>query len=126
MGCSYGFSSSSYDEDNSVFDKPKLKKQLDKISNLPNPKPNNYSIIESKLFGKYLIVKIIYHDCTNYEGVKIMVYKDCTIEDLINQKLIDPHFSESNNFKSPIARFEPTDSGWDNALTFVSCKSMRL
>lgn len=87
---------------------------------LPNPKPDNYNIIRTcSIAAKYLVVEIKYHDCTNYEGNKVMVYK-CTIEDLMKQKLIDPHFCEDENYISPIARFEPTEQGWNNACAFAN------
>lgn len=86
---------------------------------LPNPKPNNYTILNAiTVSGRYLILKIKYHDCINYEGIKVLVY-ECTYDDIKKQKLIDPHFCDDNNYISPIARFEPTEKGWDNAHLFV-------
>lgn len=89
-------------------------------TNLPNPKPDNYSIIKHEQIGKFLIVKIKYHDCTNYEGNKILIYEHCTIYNLLNQKYIDPHFCEDKDFYSPIARFKPDELGWDWAVAL--CK----
>ena len=43
-----------------------------------------------------------------------------TKEELIKQGKdvgIDPHFSDNKKYHSPIARFEPTDRGWEMALT---------
>lgn len=51
---------------------------------------------------------------------KRLVFENCTLEDLMEQKLIDPHFSENKNFHSPIARFEPTEKGWENAVKFTT------
>lgn len=93
---------------------------LDKFHNLPNPKPDNYTIMDYVQIGNALVIKIKYHDCTNYEGVKILVYKNTTINDLRKQKYIDPHFCENKKFHSPIARFEPTDNGWNDALDYAS------
>ena len=67
---------------------------------LPNPDPANYSIIRSKVIGKHLVIEIKYHDCINYEGHKIMVY-ECCLNDLIKQKIIDPHFTDNKNYFSP-------------------------
>ena len=82
---------------------------------LPNPKPDNYTIIryEHRFYKKikYLIVEILYHDCTNYEGRKLMVFK-CSLQELLSQKYIDPHFCDDESVISPIARFEPTSRGW--------------
>lgn len=84
-----------------------------------NPDPNNYKILSHWSCGKFLVIKIKYPDCNNYEGKKILVYKNTTLEDLIKQKSIDPHFSNNKKYKSPIARFEPTDEGLRMALDFV-------
>jgi len=90
---------------------------------LPNPNPENYSIIDSSYYSNLtqgiLVVRIKYLDCTNYEGVKILVYKDVNLDDLRLQKSIDPHFSENKKYHSPIARFEPTQEGWFNANKFA-------
>ena len=98
-------SSSSYDSD---------------VMTLPNPKPDNYSLVRSESINGYLIIELKYHDCTNYEGCKIMIY-ECSLSDLMEQRLIDPHFCNNDNYFSPIARFEPTEKGWNNAvkLTYV-------
>lgn len=102
---------------NSSFEEPK--KVVEKVF-LPNPNPANYSILRSKILNNHLVIEIKYHDCTNYEGRKIMLYDDCTLEELIEQKLIDPHFCDNKNYFSPIARFEPTESGWNNACALAN------
>jgi len=82
----------------------------------PNPDPANYEILATKEIYDFLIVKIRYPDCTNYEGKKILVYYGVSMEDLDAQRLIDPHFSDNKNFFSPIARFEPTKRGLKLAI----------
>lgn len=86
---------------------------------LPNPKPNNFRILASFQFGNYLLLSIEYPDCTNYEGKKILVYKDCDITDLMKQWSIDPHFSENKAYHSPVARFVPSEEGWQMAQKFI-------
>ena len=81
----------------------------------PNPDPSRYDILRSEQVGRFLLVMLRYHGCTNYEGVKVSVYCDCTIEQLRAQKSIDPHFAENKQYHSPIARFEPTERGWNMA-----------
>lgn len=105
MGLHIGFSSScsSYD-----IKKPKLQDC--------NPNPNRYNIRKSLVIGKYLIIRIEYPDCKNFEGEKILVYHNIDLKDLLAQKAIDPHFSESTKFYSPIARFIPTSVGWEMAI----------
>lgn len=90
-----------------------------------NPNPLKYKILTATQIDIYLIVKIKYLACTNFEGVKILVYKDCTLKQLIKQKVIDPHFSENTNKKSPIARFIPTEDGMKMAITFVETLSKK-
>ena len=71
-------------------------------------------------FGKNLVVELKYPDCTNYEGRKIMVYKNLTISKLLGAKLVDPHFAKGGKFRSPIARFEPTEDGWKLACAIAT------
>lgn len=85
-----------------------------------NPDPSNYEILLTQKIGKSLIVKLKYHDCTNYEGIKILVYHNVSIQEFMGQKLIDPHFSDSKEYISPIARFVPTDEGFNFAIHFCT------
>jgi hypothetical protein len=84
----------------------------------PNPDPSKFNIITWVPVDKYLVVCIEYPNCENYEGKKVLVYEDLTIEQLRRFNTIDPHFSESTKFKSPIARFIPTTTGMDMAVKF--------
>lgn len=77
----------------------------------PNPNPKNYRIEYAEHIGAHLVVEVVYPDCTNYEGRKIMVFANLTLAQLMNQKWIDPHFCDNPAFHSPVARFEPTDRG---------------
>lgn len=97
-----------------------FKQKVKKEPKLPNPDPNNYKIVKAKEVGNYLILKINYPDCTNYEGNKILVFKAKTLIDIVNQKYIDPHFFIDSKIASPIARFIPTDGGWDMAVMFAT------
>lgn len=99
---------------------PEKKKRSKKSPKLPNPDPDNYKVTKAHEEGGYLIVMINYPDCVNFEGNKILVFFEVTLIDLVNQKLIDPHFFPSDEkYKSPVARFVPTDEGWEMAKTFV-------
>lgn len=90
-------------------------------TNPGNPNPKRYNFLHVETIGKMLIVKIQYPDCSNYEGVKILVYKDVTLESLINQKEIDPHFTDNKSYISPVARFVPSPEGMELAKKF--CRS---
>ena len=130
MGIHIGFSSSSNDKSHSMFGSKSASKfdskavVIESSKSLPNPDPNNYVILKHEQVGAFLIVKIKYLDCTNYEGVKILVFKT-TIEKLKAQKYIDPHFCENKKFISPIARFVPTTEGWDDANDYATKKSKK-
>lgn len=99
----------------SSFDESSFIENNDNSIMPANPDPLKYEILEHILLGNKLIIKINYIGCTNYEGNKILMYENCTLNQLKNQKYIDPHFSESTKFISPIARFEPTQRGWNMA-----------
>ena len=86
---------------------------------LPNPDPNNYTILRHHKVSNFLIAEIKYHDCINYAGKKILVFKDASIKDIFLQKEIDPHFLEKTDKFYPIARFVPTEEGWNYALKFA-------
>lgn len=107
-------SSSTFDRNSSDYNKP-----VTTVSPNPNPDPNNYEIINHLESNGWLLIKIKYLDCTNYEGMKILLFKDVTVMDLLKQKLIDPHFSENEKYKSPFARFEPTEKGWFAATSLM-------
>ena len=83
-----------------------------------NPDPSNYKIIKVKILGEYTVIKINYPDCKNHEGNKVLLFK-ATMKQLERQKRIDPHFSNSSKYISPIARFQPTKEGWNDAVNFI-------
>jgi len=87
---------------------------------LPNPNPKNFIVRMEKKVGSFLILLVSYPECTNYEGNKILVFRDVTLDQLKAQGVIDPHFSQNDVVHSPVARFEPTQRGWDFALAFTS------
>ena len=76
---------------------------------LPNPNPSRWTLITKKIYPNGYVLKVKYHDCTNFEGIKIMVYEG----DYKEQHYLDPHFSESNI--APVARFKPDKNGWKRA-----------
>jgi hypothetical protein len=65
----------------------------------------------------WAILEVYYPDCTNYEGRKILVYKGTTTYRIRNYDKLDPHFTEGPI--TPFARFEPTEEGWEGALTLA-------
>lgn len=95
---------------------PALKRKLAEFERLPNPDPANWKIERVEQIGPNLAIELAYPDCKNFEGKKVMVYLNTTLVDLVNQKKIDPHFSNDKKLKSPFARFEPTKDGWEMAV----------
>lgn len=86
---------------------------------LGDPNPMKFKLVREEHVGEYLIAEINYPDCKNYEGNKIVVYHN--LMTLKNYKELDPHFLEKG--VSPVARFEPTEKGWKNAVTFAKAAS---
>ncbi len=82
-----------------------------------NPDPSKYEILEIVLADNgYIILKVKYVGCTNYEGIKILLFdNNVTVAKLWSQNKIDPHFSKNKDYYSPIARFEPTERGMEMA-----------
>jgi len=76
----------------------------------PNPSPENWLLLGKYYTRNGYVLKVKYYGCTNFEGVKLLVYRGPYIE----RKLLDPHFSDDE--ASPIARFKPTDEGLQMAL----------
>lgn len=111
MGVVKFFSSSSLDSNNESNTNKTV---------VSNPDPKKYRILREKRINDFLILKINYPESTNYEGNKILVFKNCTILDLVQQEQgIDPHFSDNEKLISPIARFKPDDEGWKMAVFFA-------
>lgn len=109
----------------SSYPNERIVEKIIRIDKNPNPDPKNWKIMQFKHFGyngDFLVVKIHYPDCTNYEGNKILLYENTTITQLKGQKYIDPHFSMSA-YKSPIARFIPTERGWNMAVSLATALS---
>lgn len=110
----FGFRGSS-----SSFDEPCSRQHFD--PNPANPNPSDYKIVYSVEGYGHLAIEIKYNGCTNYEGKKLLVFKNTTLSNLQirNNCKIDPHFSDNKNWISPIARFEPTREGWELALKIM-------
>lgn len=83
----------------------------------PNPSPERWNLIEKVELKNSHVLKVKYLDATNFEGIKIMVFKGKYHE----RYLLDPHFTES--IDSPIARFKPDDEGWELALNLAKSLS---
>jgi hypothetical protein len=86
----------------------------------PNPDPSKYTILTCYYFGTFMLLYLSYEGCTNFEGKKILVFRNITLMDLETQGFIDPHFSDSKTVHHPIARFLPTEEGLRMAKEFCT------
>lgn len=84
-----------------------------------NPDPSKFKITSREQIGNYLLLLVNYPESLNYEGNKILVFKDVDVLDLLAYGKIDPHFSDKLKKYHPIARFVPTDDGMENARILV-------
>jgi hypothetical protein len=82
----------------------------------PNPDPSNWELIKQQEFVNAVVLKVKYHNCTNFEGNKILVFKK-PFELKLNEPL-DPHFAEEGDLL--LARFTPTIYGWQTATWIAS------
>ena len=107
-----------------ISTKRKLSGNYDSVQYIPagNPNPARYKITSLQKIGKFIIVGINYPDCKNYEGDKILLYHNVTEEQINSANFIDPHFTNDEKHISPIARFEPTEDGWQMAV--ILCEKL--
>ena len=75
-----------------------------------DPNPHKFIILDYIEKSGGILVKIQYPNCTNYEGIKILLFKDKNIKQIRALDTLDPHFLKNDS--SLIARFVPTDEGW--------------
>lgn len=89
-----------------------LGRPLTKLVESGNPDPRRFTVLSHTTVNGYLILELQYPNCTNYEGRKVLLFdRGVTMTRLKRQGAIDPHFSKSEKFNHPIARFEPTARG---------------
>jgi hypothetical protein len=89
----------------------------------PEPDPARWEILETRDLNGWCIVLAHYPGCTTYEGRKLLVYSYRSSE-VRAQTLLDPHFLQKPGQLSPIARFEPTERGWQ--LAELVCRFGKL
>ena len=82
----------------------------------PNPDPGKWTLLAVTHFPNAYVLRVRYTGCTNYEGIKVMVYRGTFHQ----PKVLDPHFQPHTH--SPIARFPPTEEGWQDAVKYAQSK----
>lgn len=90
------------------------------------PDPSNWQLVDAQEIKPFTVLKLKYN-VKLHDGVKILVYR-APFVDLVKQRLLDPHFGgeATTGHKVahyPIARFAPTDEGWQDAIAFAAQKS---
>lgn len=91
-----------------------------------NPDPKNYRVRTITKVGNYIIAQVIYPTCKGYEKNKVLVYeardydylKRCSVALPGDRPPLDPHFCDSEEHPSPVARFRPGIEGLGMARTF--------
>jgi hypothetical protein len=73
-------------------------------ANDKNPDPYNFSVIKREYVNGKVLALIRYPNCTNYEGKKILVLEDISLQNFDFLTKLDPHFMENGHL---VARFRP-------------------
>lgn len=79
------------------------------VAPAPNPDPSRWTLINKYKYAHGYVLIVKYLDCTNFDGVKVMVYRG----KYSRKNKLDPHFTDDKN--SPIARFRPDAEGIEMA-----------
>lgn len=84
-----------------------------------DPQPGRFEVIRVIEHRPYIVAEVRWPDAKNYEGRKCMLYR-ATEAELRAARRLDPHFQEQRGPLVPIARFEPTELGWEAARVLAS------
>lgn len=93
-------------------------REVPKVVPIATPDLTRFTVVDRIDLNKHSIVRVVYPDVDNYDGLKIMVFETAVLDQAIAKGRIDPHFLEW--WPSPIARFEPTAVGAQLAVKFVT------
>lgn len=87
----------------------------------PNPNPYKFRVKRAEEVGSFVCAMVNYPHATTYEGDKTLMLRDTSAEELEALDVLDPHFDEDS---AVVARFEPTEEGWESAILFAQLKTM--
>lgn len=87
-----------------------------KIAMGAKPDPYKYHIKSWKVVGGNTIILAQYEGCKTFNGDKLMVLRG--IHHIEDGEPLDPHFLDEEH--AVIARFIPTEDGWNMAKTVAS------
>lgn len=82
-----------------------------------DPDPATFTIKRLIQVGTFVVGHVQYPNATNFEGNKVLVWENATVDDISQLEVIDPHFLENNSI---IARFRPDANGIASAIRY--CK----
>jgi hypothetical protein len=87
----------------------------------PNPRPDRWRLLDAWEYPNGYVLRVRYLDATNFEGVKVMVYRG----KYRPRRSLDPHFTPDSD--SPIARFRPDVEGINMAKNLAAeLRSVRV
>ena len=75
------------------------------------------TIIRTEQINNNLVALIQFDGVQAFDGCKILIYKDCDISKLNGYHDINPNFDDNVTRLSPIAKFEPSEDGWNLACS---------
>lgn len=81
-----------------------------------DPNPLRFTIEAVEHGNGYVLALVRYPDCTNHEGLKILLFHGVSVAWVRDLVKLDPHFFEGGSI---VARFAPTPKGLKMARTFL-------
>lgn len=82
--------------------------------------PTKYRILREKRVKDFIILKLAYILDSDNQNTKILLFKNCTLLDIIQQKNgIHPEFFNNEEIINPVAIFKPDEEGWKMAEYLV-------
>jgi hypothetical protein len=81
------------------------------------PDPSRFVLGPSYELNGHILIYITYDGCTNYGGLKLLLFTNTTRGDLEQRSKIDPHFE--CDYRSPFARFQPVTEGYRAAQAMM-------
>lgn len=84
-----------------------------------NPDPSKFKISKVKEKNGHIAVFVNYPNCNNFEGNKILVFDNTSIDEIMSKNYLDPHFACEDINNRLVARFVPTNFGWKKAIEFL-------
>lgn len=88
----------------------------------PMPDPYRFRVIHWQDFKASLLVEVEYPGCTTFDGRKLLVFRDMSVNELEATSVLDPHFTELE--PRLVARFRADETG--RLLAQQCCRNIWL